>query len=181
MVTVLFVVNRLCVVSFLFVVRRLCMVGSFFVVSRLALRWGAKQPNPVAAVFSRQNPMAGFQGRFAAQRRASLLTTERLCLPSGIGSPQRVCSPQQTTPLVLVEESRRVCGDCAFWGEPAVCGDFAFCNEQACPAPGREAVPPPKSHCFSQPWFCICRVNDHRGCLGLDLSSIHRPTTIRSR
>jgi hypothetical protein len=35
-----------------------------------------------------------------------------------------------------------VCGDCAFCGEPAVCGDFAFCNEQACPAPGREAVPP---------------------------------------
>ncbi|MGY3322043.1 hypothetical protein ACVWXD_000899 [Pseudomonas sp. TE3911] len=96
--------------------------------------------------------MAGF--RAASQPSAGqACSPQRLCSPSGIGSTQRACSPQQTTPLVLVEESRRVCGGCAFCGEPAVCGEFSFCgeqalyggfaccSEQACPALGREAAP----------------------------------------
>ena len=142
-VTVLFVVNRLCVVSLLFLVSWLCVVcGGFAFCSEQACPALGREAAPIQSPrFSRQNPMAGF--RAASQPSAGqACSPQRLCSPSGIGSPQRVCSPQQTTPLVLVEESRHVCGDCAFWGEPAVCGDFAFCNEQACPAPGREAVPP---------------------------------------
>ena len=148
----------------LFLVSWLCVVDSLFVVSRLVLRWGAKRPQSSRRGFSRQNPMAGF--RAASQPSAGqACSPQRLCSSSGIGSPQRVCSPQQTTPPVMVEESRRFCGDCAFWGEPAVCGDcafcgepavcgefsfcgekalyggFVFCSEQACPALGREAAP----------------------------------------
>ncbi len=139
-VTVLFVVNRLCVVSFLFVVRRPCMVGSLFVVSRLALRWGEKRPQSSRRVYPgrTQWPVLG-PLRSPAQGKPA---HHKGCVRhSGIGSPQRVCSSQQTTPLVRVEESRRFCGGCAFCGEPAVCGGFAFCSEQACPALGREAAP----------------------------------------
>ncbi|WP_456026744.1 hypothetical protein [Pseudomonas capeferrum] len=79
--------NRLKSGAQMFVKSRFVVASGLAVASRLALRWAAKQPQNQALNFFREERGEFARGRYAAQRRASLLATQ-ICIGMNMETAQ---------------------------------------------------------------------------------------------